>query len=485
MVSSSTSAGTYTTLCSLAAGNYTITYSPGTLTINQATATVTLSNLTQTYTGSPLTPTATTVPAGLAIVWTGAPDTNAGSYAVTVTVNDTNYQGSASGPFTINPASQTITFPGIPTQTGPGTITLTATASSGLTVSYSVISGPATVIGNLLTTTASGTVTVMATQAGNTNYLAATPVSQTFTITANASVLNGTNCNGEYTGTYQGSLTVSVGQVCTFTSGGVNGNVTQSGGTFVLQNNSTITGRLQVNAGTLTISNGGVTGNMTQNGGTVVMGNNSFVTGNLQMNRGSLTISNSTVGNDLQINGGGSFSIGPAVSIGGNLQIRNLPVSAGTDQVCGSSVHGDFQFHDNGTALLIGTASPGCAGNTVGGNLQVQNNTAPVTVVNNMVGGDLTVQHNSAATTVDNNTVHGNLTDQNNFAALRNPVTRLKISEMSNSKFHITTRRNLERNFGLNVLIIFKFEQFPIDSGRQRAALSSGVRCQGEMAQRG
>jgi hypothetical protein len=68
----------------------------------KATATVNLSNLTQTYTGSALAPTATTVPAGLTIVWTGTPQTNAGTYPVTATVNDANYQGSASGTFTIN-----------------------------------------------------------------------------------------------------------------------------------------------------------------------------------------------------------------------------------------------------------------------------------------------------------------------------------------------------------------------------------------------
>jgi len=80
----------------------------GTLTVAKAVATVTLGNLTQTYTGDALTPTATTDPAGLNIVWTGALQTNAGPYPVTATVNDANYQGSASGTFTINKATATI-----------------------------------------------------------------------------------------------------------------------------------------------------------------------------------------------------------------------------------------------------------------------------------------------------------------------------------------------------------------------------------------
>ena len=79
--------------------------------------------------------------------------------------------------------SQTITFPPIATQTYPvAPITLNATASSGLTVSYSVTAGPAIVSGNILTITGGGSVTVQATQAGNASYSAATPVSQTFPV---------------------------------------------------------------------------------------------------------------------------------------------------------------------------------------------------------------------------------------------------------------------------------------------------------------
>jgi uncharacterized protein (DUF1800 family)/sugar lactone lactonase YvrE len=79
--------------------------------------------------------------------------------------------------------SQTINFPAVPAQTyGAAPIALNATASSGLTVNYAVTSGPATVVGNVLTITGAGPVTVQASQAGNTNYAAATPVSQTFTV---------------------------------------------------------------------------------------------------------------------------------------------------------------------------------------------------------------------------------------------------------------------------------------------------------------
>ena len=65
--------------------------------------------------------------------------------------------------FTVNPAAQTISFPNPGTQTfGVSPITLTATASSGLAVSYTVTSGPATVSGSKLTITGAGSVTVQA-----------------------------------------------------------------------------------------------------------------------------------------------------------------------------------------------------------------------------------------------------------------------------------------------------------------------------------
>jgi hypothetical protein len=84
-----------------AAGQVRITY--------KLPATVTLSDLTQTYTGSPLTPTATTDPPGLTIDWTLAPQTAAGTYTVTATINDSTYQGSASDTFTINQRPITVT----------------------------------------------------------------------------------------------------------------------------------------------------------------------------------------------------------------------------------------------------------------------------------------------------------------------------------------------------------------------------------------
>jgi hypothetical protein len=85
----------------------------GTLVIAKATATVTLGNLTQVYTGTPRPVTATTSPAGLTVTFlhtgtggtvygpSATAPTNVGTYSVTGTVSDTNYQGSATGTLTI------------------------------------------------------------------------------------------------------------------------------------------------------------------------------------------------------------------------------------------------------------------------------------------------------------------------------------------------------------------------------------------------
>jgi hypothetical protein len=78
----------------------------GTLVIGKASATVTLTDLSHDYDGTPKSVMATTEPAGLAVTITYDGSSTApsaiGSYAVIATVDDTNYQGSASGTLEIN-----------------------------------------------------------------------------------------------------------------------------------------------------------------------------------------------------------------------------------------------------------------------------------------------------------------------------------------------------------------------------------------------
>ena len=92
---------------------------------------------------------------------------------------NTNYSAApqVTRTFNITAASQTITFPPIASFTwNGGSATLTATASSGLAVTYSVLSGPCQVTGSTLTATAAGPCVIAADQAGNAKYSAAPQV---------------------------------------------------------------------------------------------------------------------------------------------------------------------------------------------------------------------------------------------------------------------------------------------------------------------
>jgi hypothetical protein len=112
-----------------------------------------------------------------------------------VDVNNVAYSGSISlQPYTslvliktqkISKAPQTITFSTVPTQNfGVAPFSLNATASSGLPVEFRILSGPATVSGNTVTVTGTGTVSLEASQSGDAKFNAATPVTQTFLVNA-------------------------------------------------------------------------------------------------------------------------------------------------------------------------------------------------------------------------------------------------------------------------------------------------------------
>ena len=137
------------------------------VTVTRAIATVSLSGLTQTYDGSARSITATTSPPSLSVSITyngsSTAPTNAGSYNVVATINDTNYQGSASGTLVVNPASATVTLSNL-SQSYDGTpkSAMVATSPSGLSVSV-------TYNGSTTAPTAQGDYAVVAT-VSDTNY---------------------------------------------------------------------------------------------------------------------------------------------------------------------------------------------------------------------------------------------------------------------------------------------------------------------------
>jgi RHS repeat-associated protein len=111
---------------------------------------------------------------GAGVVVLQASQAAAGSYA----------SASQNATFTVASESQTITFaaPASPVTYGVAPITLSASSTSGLTVVFSVLSGPASISGSTLTITGVGTVVVAADQSGNTNYAVASEVTHSITV---------------------------------------------------------------------------------------------------------------------------------------------------------------------------------------------------------------------------------------------------------------------------------------------------------------
>ncbi len=189
-----TNAGTYTVTATITDSEHALSSAnTATLTIAQATATVSLSNLAATYDGAAHAAIVTTTPASLAnrvtYAGSGTAPTGAGSYAVVATITDPNYSGTASGTLVIAQAAQTISFSSLTSRvTSDPPFTVSATASSGLGVTFSIVAGSptiATISGSTITLaggSSTGTVTVRAAQAGNTNYSAAANVDQAFTV---------------------------------------------------------------------------------------------------------------------------------------------------------------------------------------------------------------------------------------------------------------------------------------------------------------
>jgi len=149
---------------------------PATLTVAKASASVSLADLSHTYDGSAKAASASTSPSGLSVTITYAQDaspvsspTNAGSYDVTATINDGNYQGTTTGTMVIGKATLTVTADDQQKSYGDDNPTLTASYSGFVNnEDASVLSGvpglatsadPASGVGDYAITSAQGTLT--------------------------------------------------------------------------------------------------------------------------------------------------------------------------------------------------------------------------------------------------------------------------------------------------------------------------------------
>lgn len=141
--------------------------------------------------------------------------------------------------------------------------------------------------------------------------------------------------------------------------------------------NGTFRGNLRISNGLTCIINGSVTGNVTQSGG-------------------GLFASNATIGGNVTITGG-TFSI-DNTAITGNLAIQNIPPGSAQNEICGTDAKRNLLFNNNGTAVAIGTTSATCPGNTIGGNLLINHNSAAVQISDDAIGRALQCSRNSSIT---------------------------------------------------------------------------------------
>ena len=181
-------------------GNYLAATSvPQTLTVNKASQVITFGALAARSFGDAAFNLAATSSSSLSVAYlssnpavatiSGNTVTIVGAGSTTITASqsgDTNYLAATSVPqtLTVGQASQVITFGALAAKTyGDASFALGAASTSGLSVSYES-SNPsvATVSGNTVTIIGAGSTTITASQAGDTNYLAATSVPQTLTV---------------------------------------------------------------------------------------------------------------------------------------------------------------------------------------------------------------------------------------------------------------------------------------------------------------
>jgi PKD repeat protein len=170
-----------------------------TLTVEKAAQTITFGALDNKTFGDADFELSATVSSGLDVSYTSSDLTVAtidgntvtivGAGTTTITASqagDDNYLAATEvqQTLTVEKAAQTITFGALDNKTfGDADFGLTATASSGLDVSYSSSDlTVATIDGSTVTIVGAGTTTITASQAGDDNYHAADPVAQTLEV---------------------------------------------------------------------------------------------------------------------------------------------------------------------------------------------------------------------------------------------------------------------------------------------------------------
>lgn len=187
VAANSTYAGTSVTqsFTVLAVPTFTFNTVPGGTALGSAILSVT-TNSTAPVVFSSTSPTVCTVAANTVNFLTSG----SCQLSASVAANTVYAAASATQNVTVSLASQVITFNPIPTQTYGTTLTLSATASSNLPITYGLVqNGNCTLSNNVITFVNTGVCGVVATQSGNNVYAAATPVGQQVSVSPAAQTI--------------------------------------------------------------------------------------------------------------------------------------------------------------------------------------------------------------------------------------------------------------------------------------------------------
>ena len=240
-----TGAGSVTLKASQAAdSNYIAGSTNAIFTVGAGTPTINFAVLNQTYGAAPFTVAATSnstgaftysVVSGPATI-SGATVTLTGAGSVTLKASqaaDSNYiAGSTTATFTVGAGTPTINFAVLNQTYGAAPFGVSATSNSTGTITYSVVSGPATISGSTVTLTGAGSVTLKASQAADSNYIAGS-TNATFTVGAGTPTINFAVLNQTY-GAAPFAVAATSNSTGAFTYTVVSGPATISGSTVTL-----------------------------------------------------------------------------------------------------------------------------------------------------------------------------------------------------------------------------------------------------------
>jgi uncharacterized protein YfiM (DUF2279 family) len=421
------SAGSYTVIGTINDVNYQGS-ATDTLVINKASSTVSLGSLNQTYDGSAKAATATTTPGGLAVSFTyngsATVPTSAGSYTVVGTINDVNYQGSATDTLVINKASAAVTLGSLSqTYDGSAKAATATTTPTGLAVSFTY-NGSATVPTGAGSYAVVGTINDANYQGNATDTLVINKasaavtlgsLSQTYDGSAKAATATTTPGGLAVSFTYNGSATIPTGAGSYTVIGTINdvnyqGNATD---TLVI-NAATLT--YTANAASMTYGSAvpGLSGSVsgfvgTDNQGNATTGTLTFTAaatsssgvGSYAINGAGLTANNGNYTfvqaagnataltiNALPVNLTGTRSYdGTTTAAAGILSVANkvgsdnVTVAAGSGTLAGANV-GSEAITSFGTLTLGGTAAGNYTLAGASGSVNITVSTVALTVTN-------------------------------------------------------------------------------------------------------